>query len=179
MKLMFLYLIIIYSIAIQAQMNEITLDYLKNNSTNIIIAKTKSITTYKINNRTFSDVKIEVLENIKGKLNTGNMLILKYIGGTIDGRTTLVLESPGFSENEESILFLTEHESKTSPRLYPKVLIGSSGKFNIIKNENTKEKILLRDKSTLPLKISLNTTNKLFEDNIPVLLDDFIKLIKQ
>jgi hypothetical protein len=114
-KLIFFYLIT-STLSIIAQTEEVTLDLLKNNSSDIVITKTKSIVSYKKeSNRTFTDVIVEVIESIKGKFEAGNSIALTHYGGEIDGITTLVLGTPSFTMDEESVLFLTKIYSKNSP----------------------------------------------------------------
>lgn len=178
MKVLIFILLFLCSIIVHAQIKEVNLDLLKEESTDIIIAKVNKIDSYiRSKGRTYSDITLEIQQNIKGKLKSKDKITLTYYGGTVNGITTLVMESPGFLQEEESVFFLKEYVSKKSPRIYYKISLGKEGKFDI-STDKMKEKIVCREKFTSPLKINSKTSQTLFENNHPMKLNDFIKLVK-
>lgn len=177
MKKLILLILINCPFSIIAQTSEVTLDLLKKNSSDIIITKTKSIVSYrKETNRTYTDIVLEVTQGIKGSFRTGNSMVLTYYGGIIDGITTVVLGTPSFTKDEESILFLTKIYSDNSPRISYKVVSGIYGKFNIQASISGMK--VYRDNYETPLKISKDSNDKLFDNNQSLSLQDFIQLIK-
>jgi hypothetical protein len=76
-------------------------------------------------------------------------------------------------------LFLRKNLPPTSPRIYYTVQEDAYGKFNLVYDNRSKKKIVVRDSYAHPLKISRNTQDRLFENNQTIELEDFIKLIEQ
>lgn len=172
-----LFILFCYVIYTNGQTDEITLDFLKKSSQDIVIVKTKSILSYKKEGEhTYTDIIVEVTECINGSFKPGNSILLTYYGGEIDGITTLVLGSPSFKINEESILFLSKVNLYNSPRIFYNVVGGSFGKFNI--RTLWGERNVYRDNYEVPLKITKGSYNSLFDENQPLRLPDFIQIIK-
>jgi len=116
----FIFLIILFCFSqVVAQKPNVTLDELKNKSSDIVLAKTISLNCFKKNNRTYTDIVIEVLDGIKGSLKAKDFVTMTYFGGTINGITTSVLDNnnPSFKVAEESVVFLNNKNDKTSPRI--------------------------------------------------------------
>lgn len=83
---------------------------------------------------TYVTVKVE--DAIKG--DPGDSYILRTFGGTVDGETQEISDSPKFSVGDQQILFVKDNGKQFIP------LVGiMHGQFKLQKDENTGDKIVL------------------------------------
>lgn len=94
---------------------EFTLKELVLNSSDIVIARVNSTTSHWNIDRTriYTEVELDVLENIQGNLKKEERFKIFHLGGSIDGVTTFVLEMPSLVTGRQSILFLNKQQSAT------------------------------------------------------------------
>jgi hypothetical protein len=91
------------------------------------------------------------------------------MGGSIGNRKTMVLESPVFETDIESILFLNYIQNTDSYYIYNL----ADGKYDIKNNSDNRE-IILRDlHSSHPLIINTTSGNKIIDNRNYIYLDDF------
>ena len=127
---------------------EVPLKYLCDESSDIVVARVVSMKSYYGDlekTRIFTDIQLEVKDNITGRFQKEDQLKLTRCGGRVDGITTIVVGAPQFVIGEESVFFLSEKESAHSGRNFT-IVGGAQGKFNIFRDPATKEEKVLREK---------------------------------
>jgi hypothetical protein len=138
-------------------MIEFSLEELSSNSSDIIITKVIDKRTFKDNlhNRIYTEIKLQIIDVVKGKKNKGEVIKLLAYGGTYDGITTLVVGALTFVIGEETLLFLQNKNGGYS-------IFGSAqGKYNVFIDKNTNEKKINREQISVPLSEKKNG-NKIF-----------------
>lgn len=166
--------------AYSTSMHVYTLEDLCTKSSDIIVARTVSVKCYvkPKTKRIYTDVELEVLDNLKGKLQKNNKIKLTLYGGTVDGVTTLVVGSPSFLEEKTSLLFLAEGKSpKAGPRRL-RVKGLSQGKFNIFSDSETEKQMVVREQVSEKLRLDKDGNILELTNDKSMLLTDFLNQIK-
>ena len=97
----------------------------------------------------YTNCFFQVRQNLFGDVKA-NLIIVKLLGGTVEGITTIVLEAPVVKQNEEAILFLKMNQNVDS-EFYGKYDVANltDGKYDIIKdiygNEYVQKSISVAD----------------------------------
>ncbi len=93
----------------------LTLKELALNSSDIVITRVNSTTSHWNTDRTriYTEVDLDVLENIKGNLKKEERFKIFHLGGSIDGVIYFALEIPSLVIGRQSILFLKKVPSAT------------------------------------------------------------------
>lgn len=164
-------IILLFSLSTAYSQNQpLSMNDLVNYSQFIVKAKlTKMVSYIGANNRIYSDIKYIVSKVYKGKIKTGEEVNFTFMGGSIGNRKTMVLESPVFETDIESILFLNYIQNTDSYYIYNL----ADGKYDIKNNSDNRE-IILRDlHSSHPLIINTTSGNKIIDNRNSIYLDDF------
>lgn len=159
---------------------ELSLEEMCMQSDEIVEAKVVSINSYRdpeMGNHVFTDIEIEIADNSKGKLKKNSKHIIKMFGGTVDGKTTMIVGSPYFVIGEETMLFLKTRKSKNISKRKYSVIGLSQGKFDIVKDKKTGEKKIKRNQSDMPLKIKSKDSANLIDGTKKIKLNDFKNLV--
>jgi len=107
--------------------------------------------------RIYTDISITILEKYKGGLNAGDEITFARIGGTFEGVTTFIVGSPNYSIGEKAILFLKLFRTEYNKYLGATNL--GQGKFNIFRDKESKQEMVIRHNIMTPLKISNGTVH--------------------
>lgn len=160
---------------------ELSLKEMCEKSSDIVIAKTISVNSYQTSDQKhiYTDFKLEVIENIKGRFQQKDILKLTLYGGTFNGITAIVFGDPRFSVDEQSMLFLSERQSIKTGQNYLIVVGTSQGKFNIITDPITNAKMVIREQVNIPLQIEKDGGKLPLTNTTPMSLDDFLIHISQ
>jgi hypothetical protein len=86
--------------------------------------------------RIFTNVTIQVEEYLKGN-NNSSQITVSHLGGEVGAVGELYSHTPGFSNNEEILLFISRDKSDNTYKVYQ----GENGKLTILKDQNTGEKM--------------------------------------
>ena len=152
MKKCFYFLISFFPIIFaHSQSVEFSLQELCNESTDILIAKPISYTTFQSDNKNhiYTNIKFKVIETIKGRFITDDNFEMLVYGGKLNGITKFVVDAPSYTIGEESILFLRENRVKETLRIFFTVAGGIQGKYNIYVDKNDGVKHVVKDQSDL------------------------------
>lgn len=164
--------------AFAGSQHELSLNELCQKSDDIVIVEVISSQSYMVTNRIFTEINLQVVQSIKGKLNIFETITMTILGGTINGITTLVLDSPNFKLGEQSLLFLSKVTMSNNKVNY--LVTGmSQGKFNIFFDAKTNIKKVNREQIAIALKTEKNTAPLLLTDVTAMPLTDFIIEIKR
>ncbi|MBC8342346.1 MAG: hypothetical protein H8E61_00010 [Bacteroidetes bacterium] len=114
-------------------MKELTLQEMCVNSTDIIFAHVIMVNSFwnDDHNRIFSEIELEVDNNIKGQQQINSRIKIFCIGGSIDGIKSFVIGGPHFDVGKNYVLMLTEMQS-ADYGTYFSVVGLPQGKFNLI-----------------------------------------------
>ena len=181
MKIYFCFFIIFFSQSIiYSQDYELSLQELCSLSSDIVIAKPISSTTFQSENKKhiYTNIKFGVIDKIKGRFTKHDEFEMLVYGGKLNGITQFVVDAPSYKIGEESLLFLKENISRESIRIFFTVTGGIQGKYNIYIDENTGVKHLTKDQAYIPTpneESDRNIQNILFDQPR---LEQMIKLIK-
>ena len=156
---------------------ELSLKELCERSGDIIVGKVVSLNSYKSPNfsRTYTDIDIEIVEIIKGKLK-GNIRLTMF-GGTVDGITTMMVGAPSFIPGEQSVFFLSNKPDKKTQNLKYWVTGYFQGKFNIKRDEKTNENMIFRDNFDNPLLLEKDGARLSITNSESMGLSEFIQYI--
>jgi len=86
--------------------------------------------------RIYTKAVIQVDEYLKGN-NTGNTVIVKYLGGEVGEIGEMYSHMPRFEDKEELLVFLKKDDKNTEYKVYN----GENGKISIVNDPKTGEKI--------------------------------------
>ena len=160
------FIIILYLLSIplySTTKGELTLENLCIQSSDIIIAEVMEIKYIPVNNgfRVYTLVTFNIKESIKGSIQPGEVINIRFLGGKYNGLTTQVSETPLFELEETSLLFLNRKQYKDKEILY---IVGrDQGKYEVINDQNTGKEFVYR--KNVPKKLRKN--NK----SLPPVLD--------
>jgi hypothetical protein len=97
----------------------------------------------------YTDVTLAINERIKGG-KQGGSIVVRHLGGEVDGVGELYSHMPTFSEKEEVLLFIKE----VADSRY-EVLNGEEGKIQIITDETSGVKTTAMNKSLKSFKTQI------------------------
>jgi hypothetical protein len=155
---------------------EFTLKDLCMKSDHIIVAQVVSMKSYwnPDQRRIFTEIQLEVNDNIKGQFQKQDQLKLTVYGGTVNGITTIVVGAPRFTVGERSVLFLSERHSVKFGRNF--IVVGlSQGKFNIFIDKETGEDKVMREQIEFPLQLEKEGLSLPLTNTQAITLRDFVK----
>lgn len=134
---MFSFLYLFFS-ASQAQSIKSDLKSLSEKSDIILEGKVvnKKSDWNKDKSRIFTAVTVQVDDYLKGN-NSNKTIVINTPGGEVDGIGELYTHMPSFKEDEEVLLFVQEDKRNSNY----KVFNGEDGKFTIVKDKKTGEKV--------------------------------------
>lgn len=104
------------------------------------------------NTRIYTEATIQVEEYLKGT-NSGNSVVVKYLGGEVGDVGELYSHMPRFEDKEEVLVFLTRNEQNSNY----KVFNGEDGKINIIEDPKTGEKVTTSNVQINSLKAQIKS----------------------
>jgi hypothetical protein len=120
----------------------------------------------------FTYVDIVPISFLKGPVAEGK-ITLKLLGGSVGDIETVVLGSPRFKKDEETVLFLETGIGELFQSFF--VVLGlAQGKFDVTYDPSTSSKTVTRDLSQIHFVGPIQ--QPVYEEAIP--FDDFIELIK-
>jgi len=130
---------------------------LKNLSQNADVIITGKVTQQNSNwnenkTRIYTQATIQVDEYLKGG-NTGNSIVVSYLGGEVGDIGELYSHMPKFEDNEEVLVFLEKDDRSTNY----KVLNGEEGKINVINDPKTGEKVTTSNVQINSLKAQIKS----------------------
>ena len=165
--------------SISTSVKEMSLKDLCKSSNEIVIARVIDLQSYLISdkNRIYTKINIEVEESIKGNLKSKEQFTLSIYGGTMNGITTFVVGGPQFSPGENIILFLKQFKDSIATNKGLFVAGLSQGKFNIIEDEKTKLKMVIRDQCEKLLLSEKDNSTILLTSLNAISLSDFLQYI--
>lgn len=157
-------------------LKEFTLRELTHSGTDIVVANVVSTTSHwnADQTRIYTEVELEVVENVKGDLKEGDHFTIFYLGGSIDGVTTFAIEVPSFVTGRQSVLFLNRQPSSQYGDHFT-VFGLNQGKFDIVTDRGvqsvTRPHIpnpvrLEPDGATLPLSATISMSLEEFLGHI-------------
>ncbi|MGD1046101.1 MAG: hypothetical protein ABR936_12400 [Bacteroidota bacterium] len=114
-------------------MKRLGITELTKGSSHVVQCKIKTIKSSWNEERTLitTEIELDVSEVVKGTISEKTIL-LKMPGGTIDGRTTVVVGAPSFDVGEEVVLFLKRMDKRDVAARDQYGLVGlSQGKFSV------------------------------------------------
>ena len=158
-------------------MVKLSLTELCNKSSAIVKCKVVSFQTYSdIEGKIFTNYRVEVVGSLKGEKKQKDIVDILTYGGTINGKTTIVVGSPKFTIGDEAILFLTKNTSHKMNEKY-RVVGMAQGKFNISKESKDGSELVSRDGMGDLFKESKNGNDIILRDHNSIALQDFINKI--
>lgn len=173
--LLFFTLIVVYS-----QSQELSLQELCSLSSDILITKPISYTTFQSENKKhiYTNIKFEVIDKVKGRFAKHDKFEMLVYGGTLNGITQFVVDAPSYKIGEESLLFLKENRSKQSIRIFFTVTGGVQGKYDIYIDKNSRVKHLVKELSYMLSSNIENGTDDLSNLSKQPRLDDMVSSIR-
>ncbi|MFC2083534.1 hypothetical protein ACFLS9_00605 [Bacteroidota bacterium] len=132
----FLLLICLIHPQIYCQLNELTLEELCRNSSDIVRVRTIDINSYysgSEHNRIFSETTFLVMKSYKGDLLENSTFKIKTLGGTVKGITMFAVGAVRFFNDEEAILFVSKL-GELDQKISYKLSSIFKGKFDISNN---------------------------------------------
>jgi hypothetical protein len=102
--------------------------------------------------RIYTKATLQVDEYLKGKSN-GNSVEITYPGGEVGDVGEIYTHMPSFQANEEVLVFLKKDNKSNSFRVHN----GEDGKFKVITDSKTKEKVTGANMSVKALKAQIKT----------------------
>lgn len=135
--------------AFQTKMPRLNIDELTNASSHVVLGRVQSIQSSYTSDRTrvITEIRVQIDEVVKGSIGEGSIRLLMP-GGTIDGRTTIVVGAPAFAVGEEAVLFLGRLKKKNTVDVDRFSLTGlSQGKFSVRYSEKRRKRIAISEAS--------------------------------
>jgi len=141
----------------------------------IVRGKVISLKSYKKEKgRIYSDIVFRVTKTYKGQKIDNEEITFTFMGGTVDGITTFIIEYPQFIKNQESILFLNRYSIEYNKQQKYVIAGLSQGKFNIYQ-DNKNNFIVRRDQfAGYNIEIVKEGKGMLLNNSNHVSLNDFI-----
>jgi len=102
--------------------------------------------------RIYTHATIQVEEYLKGS-NTGSSIVVSYPGGEVGDIGELYSHTPKFENNEEVLVFLKKDKTGASY----KVVNGEEGKFTVISDAKTGEKVTTSNVQINSLKAQIKS----------------------
>ncbi len=147
---------------------------LTGNADNIVVGKVIKIKSEWNLKRTkiFTYTTIEVTTEVKG-VNETKTVVIREIGGEVDGRRLFVAGSAQYSEGEEVVLFLNKLENSY------RTVGMTQGKYNVITDKITGKKSVINRAAGGVTLLDKNTREAVEPDgDIEMELEEFIGIIK-
>lgn len=174
----FIYFSFISDILFASSMKNYNFVELVNKSDLIVYGKIISIKSYKKEKgRIYSDIIFRVIRIYKGQYNDTDDISFTYLGGTLDGITTTVLEYPQFIQNQESILFLIKNSQKSNKQNKYTIIGLSQGKFNIYHDDKNNYYVIRDRFADYTLEIIKNGNRVYINNRNKIPLNDFISYL--
>lgn len=127
-----------------------------------------------------TDIELDVSEVVKGTIHEST-IVLKMLGGKMDGRTTMVVGAPSFEVGEEVVLFLKILDKQNVAERDRYRLVGlAQGKFSVQYDKTKKAKVAVSNAGKFGLSIVPDkpTGDERIEEKQGYTLDEFFQKIK-
>ena len=144
-------LLFLFHSIVSSQSFKTDLKTMSKNADAIVAAEVTAINSVwgKDKSRIYTDVTLAINERIKGD-KQGGSIVVRHLGGEVDGVGELYSHMPKFSEKEEVLLFVKEAADSRY-----EVLNGEEGKIQIITNETSGVKTTAMNKSLKSFKTQI------------------------
>lgn len=134
------FLFVLVSSCLGSSAIRMSLEQLVKGSTHVFYGHVRDLRITRVDNRTYTEVKIDVLSSLKEKPFEDSSVTLLVPGGTINGISHIMIGAPNFEKGEEIVVFVKQEKVQNLVERTRFRLVGlAQSKFKVTSRSDGKK----------------------------------------